>query len=189
MSSSGGFGGMATAPATSTSTTAPVASRARTRPTRRTTSPTPTTAGTLDYLIDVETLFQADCYQCHGPGGQAIRGGAQFQLSANMSDELHDFASALQFVDAPLDQSTIVQKATGGLQHGGSQVLAPGSADLATLLAWIAGGAIFDKTQVATIPTALGVTPQTSGPGSSVLIAVACVDSGATIAVSFDGAS
>jgi hypothetical protein len=147
-----------------------------------------TAAGPVtDWLVDVKSVVLANCYHCHQPGGQALPQGAMFQLSSGMTNNMADYTCALGFVDNSVpSQATIVQKAMGGLQHGGGVVLAPTSAGYATLLAWVTQGAIYDRTNVPAALAVVGMSPTTSGPGSSITIAVAGIGSG-TVAVDFNG--
>ncbi|NOK13926.1 hypothetical protein HNS30_33260, partial [Corallococcus exercitus] len=88
------------------------------------------------FAEDARPILEKACGNCHGPEGMASR--SRWVLRG----EPADYEATLRFVQpATAAQSPLLKKGTGTTLHGGKKVLAVESAQYATLLRWIEGGA------------------------------------------------
>ncbi|NOK37197.1 hypothetical protein HMI49_28775 [Corallococcus exercitus] len=88
------------------------------------------------FAEDARPILEKACGNCHGPEGMASR--SRWVLRG----EPTDYEATLRFVQpATAAQSPLLKKGTGTTLHGGKKVLAVESAEYATLLRWIEGGA------------------------------------------------
>ena len=79
------------------------------------------------YASDVDSIVQGKCITCHVSGGQA--GGTALRFTSSVSGN-HDVFDG--YVNSPTQgarASRVLSKITGGLGHGGGQVISQGSAD------------------------------------------------------------
>ncbi|MBN8228608.1 hypothetical protein JYK02_13935 [Corallococcus macrosporus] len=85
---------------------------------------------------DARPILEKACGSCHGPEGMASR--SRWVLRG----EPGDYDATVRFVQpATAAQSPLLKKGTGTSLHGGKKALAVESAEYATLLRWIEGGA------------------------------------------------
>jgi hypothetical protein len=89
------------------------------------------TAGGSSFATDVEPILVADCQSCHG-----ATNGTALKISGDAATDL----PGVKALAAGGADSTLVKKATKAVSHGGGAVLANPSADLDTILQWIADG-------------------------------------------------
>ncbi|RKH27871.1 hypothetical protein D7V77_10305 [Corallococcus sp. CA041A] len=88
------------------------------------------------FAEDVRPILEKECGSCHGPEGMASR--SRWVLRG----EPADYEATLRFVQpATAAQSPLLKKGTGTTLHGGKKVFAVESAEYATILRWIEGGA------------------------------------------------
>lgn len=91
----------------------------------------------VTYEGDVYPILLSYCSSCHSEGGTAS--STNLVLS---SDAQADFAMIGSFVTAgDLENSPLLQKASGATAHGGSDLLAETSVEYQTLAAWVEQGA------------------------------------------------
>ncbi|WP_375757075.1 hypothetical protein [Corallococcus exercitus] len=91
---------------------------------------------TPDFEEDARPILEKACKSCHGPEGMASR--TRWVLRG----EPEDYDATVRFVQpAAAAQSPLLKKGTGTSLHGGKKSLAVESAEYATLLRWIEGGA------------------------------------------------
>ena len=79
------------------------------------------------YVSDVDSIVQGKCITCHRSGGQAGGTALRFTSSASGNHDVFD-----GYVNTPAKgarASRVLSKITGGLGHGGGQVISQGSAD------------------------------------------------------------
>ena len=79
------------------------------------------------YASDVDSIVQGKCITCHRSGGQAGGTALRFTSSASGNHDVFD-----GYVNTPAKgarASRVLSKITGGLGHGGGQVISQGSAD------------------------------------------------------------
>ncbi|MFB1481197.1 hypothetical protein [Corallococcus sp. RDP092CA] len=108
------------------------------------------------FAEDVRPILEKACKSCHGPEGMASR--SRWVLRG----EPGDYEATLRFVQpATAAQSPLLKKGTGTALHGGRKVLAVESAEYATILRWIEGGAPPGKARGGA-PAA----PAAAGPGA-----------------------
>lgn len=118
----------------------------------------------LTFAEDARPVLEKACASCHSPEGKAAK--SKWVLRGAPED----YEATVRFVkpDAAA-QSPLLKKGTGATLHGGKKSLAAESAEYATLLRWIEGGALPGRAQVAS-PAAPGVasaaTPGTPRPTS-----------------------
>ena len=93
--------------------------------------------GGSSFASTVFPILTTRCTTCHGSGGVAT--GSAFHLSGDAATD-HDTVLGLVNVASPAG-STLLTEATGN-SHGGGAVIAVGSDDYNTILAWITGGAL-----------------------------------------------
>ncbi|NRD45559.1 hypothetical protein [Corallococcus exiguus] len=109
------------------------------RPTSAPTARTPASANrprVPGFAEDVRPILEKECGSCHGPEGMASR--SRWVLRG----EPADYEATLRFVQpATAAQSPLLKKGTGTTLHGGKKVFAVESAEYATILRWIEGGA------------------------------------------------
>ena len=82
------------------------------------------------YVSDVDSIVQGKCITCHVSGGQA--GGTELRFTSSASSN-HSVIDS--FVNSPTKgarASRVLSKITGGLGHGGGQVISQGSVDYQT---------------------------------------------------------
>ncbi len=97
---------------------------------------------------------------CHGTG----RGKGGLSLSLFGGEPRRDYealtreAQGRRIDRVEPEQSLILRKLTGALEHGGSRLIEPGSRDQATLVSWIAQGARWDDPRMPEL-IALELTP------------------------------
>ena len=87
------------------------------------------------YASDVDSIVQGKCITCHVSGGQA--GGTALRFTGSVSGN-HDVFDG--YVNSPTQgarASRVLSKITGGLGHGGGQVISQGSADYQTFSSYI----------------------------------------------------
>ena len=113
----------------------------------------------LTFTEDARPILEKQCASCHRPEGNAgrskwvLRGGPE------------DYESTLRFVKtADAAQSPLLKKGTGATFHGGKKAFAAESAEYATLLKWIEGGALAGRAPVAAPPAPTGPAVATSEP-------------------------
>ncbi|GMU01122.1 hypothetical protein KH5H1_52420 [Corallococcus caeni] len=109
------------------------------------------------FAEDARPILEKACGNCHGPEGMASR--SRWVLRG----EPADYEATLRFVQpATAAQSPLLKKGTGTTLHGGKKVLAVESAEYATLLRWIEGGAPPGKARSA--PAMAATVPGASRP-------------------------
>ena len=114
----------------------------------------------LTFMDDARPILEKACASCHRPEGSAAR--TQWVLRGGPED----YEATLRFVKpATAAQSPLLKKGTGATLHGGKKSLAEESAEYATLLRWIEGGALPGRAQAA--PTAAPAVPSAPAPTAS----------------------
>ncbi|MBN8469121.1 hypothetical protein JYJ95_21670 [Corallococcus exiguus] len=121
------------------------------------------------FAEDIRPILEKECGSCHGPEGMASR--SRWVLRG----EPADYEATLRFVQpATAAQSPLLKKGTGTTLHGGKKVFAVESAEYATILRWIEGGAPPGKARGGTTAASPGAphpahdgAPASAHPGAN----------------------
>ena len=82
------------------------------------------------YASDVDSIVQGKCITCHVSGGQA--GDTELRFTSSVSGNHGVFDGYVNSPTKGARASRVLSKITGGLGHGGGQVISQGSADYQT---------------------------------------------------------
>ncbi len=88
-------------------------------------------------FTDVYSVLKTACLSCHGSSGVFTLG-----TSASALSESEAYNNIANFIDtsSSAENSILLQKASGGLSHGGSTVFTSSSSDYILVAAWIDAG-------------------------------------------------
>ncbi|MFP2962982.1 hypothetical protein ACLEPN_35735, partial [Myxococcus sp. 1LA] len=113
------------------------------------------------FAADARPILEKQCASCHRPEGMA--GRSKWVLRG----EAGDYEATLRFVkvDAAA-QSPLLRKGTGATFHGGKKSMSAASAEYATLVKWIEGGALQGRAPQAAAPAAPEVASATPAASS-----------------------
>ena len=84
------------------------------------------------YVANVEALVQDNCIVCHRTGGQAASSGVDLLFTSSVTGNHTAFDDYVNTPRKGAKASRVLSKITGGLGHGGGQVITPGSANYET---------------------------------------------------------
>ncbi|MEZ6187465.1 MAG: hypothetical protein R3F62_20960 [Planctomycetota bacterium] len=129
------------------------ASAAGSTPAQGGATPPPAGGAVVDYLTSVKGALSS-CVACHS----TMQTG--YSLSSGLANDMADYQATLAQVDlnAPA-ASNLLQKGSASVSHAGGGIWPVGSANYDLVLAWIAGGAIFDGGAAAQGPPPLSANP------------------------------
>ncbi len=113
----------------------------------------------VTFVEDARPILEKQCLSCHRPDGMA--GRSKWVLRG----EPDDYEATLRFVKvATAAQSPLLRKGTGATFHGGKKTLSESSAEYATLVRWIEGGALPGKARQGAAAPGVASAPASARP-------------------------
>ncbi len=110
----------------------------------------------LSYEADVRPIFKTHCFHCHGEGGE-LSGGLDLRLR-RLIEQGGDSGEAV--VAGQPDQSQLLARMRDGEMPPEDVALRPTADEIATVEAWIAGGAVALHSEPEDLDPDLVITPQ-----------------------------
>ncbi len=110
----------------------------------------------LSFEADVRPIFKTHCFQCHGEGGE-LSGGLDVRLR-RLIEQGGDSGAAI--VAGESDQSELLVRMQAGEMPPEDVALRPTQAEVATIEAWIAAGALTAYPEPEDLDPDLIITPQ-----------------------------
>ena len=113
-------------------------------------------AGAISFEKDVRPILKAHCFHCHGEE-EELGGGLDLRLKHLMATG-GDSGPAI--VASKPDQSLLVEYITSGLMPPEDVAVRPTQEEIATIVNWIASGAVVEGVEPATIDRGFYITQQ-----------------------------